>query len=141
MVRLIGMVYVCGFGFRHFRFESKGPDLIAAHTPLHLCFDYNKNEIFILAPKDKGGLGLGSLRAQNISLLGKWWRRLRNNTNSIWLNQYTEKMMDSHALQWKKEKRLLGTIANIHKILASENIAFQNLFQSSISSDGTVNWS
>ena len=31
-----------------------------------------------LVAKDKGGLGIGSLKAQNISLMGKWWWRFKS---------------------------------------------------------------
>lgn len=37
-----------------------------------------------LVAKDKGGLGIGSLKAQNISLMGKWWWRFKNSGNSMW---------------------------------------------------------
>ena len=39
----------------------------------------------MLAAKDKGGIGIGSLNAMNIALLYKWrWRGL-NNGNSLWV--------------------------------------------------------
>ncbi|XP_023738428.1 uncharacterized protein LOC111886414 [Lactuca sativa] len=38
----------------------------------------------ILAAKEKGGLGVGSLKAQNLALLGKWWWRFRKQPDSIW---------------------------------------------------------
>nr|KAJ0214448.1 hypothetical protein LSAT_V11C400195850 [Lactuca sativa] len=38
----------------------------------------------ILAAKEKGGLGVGSLKAQNLALLGKWWWHFRKPPDSIW---------------------------------------------------------
>ncbi|KAK1423484.1 hypothetical protein QVD17_18787 [Tagetes erecta] len=38
----------------------------------------------IMAPKNMGGLGIGSLRAMNLALLGKWWWRAKSETNSLW---------------------------------------------------------
>ncbi|KAI3517218.1 hypothetical protein L1887_16430 [Cichorium endivia] len=38
----------------------------------------------VVAPKDKGGLGLGSLKALNIALITKWWWRLRSEKTALW---------------------------------------------------------
>ena len=38
----------------------------------------------ILNSKDKGGLGIGSLKAQNVALLTKWWWRFRLEKVSLW---------------------------------------------------------
>lgn len=38
----------------------------------------------IVAPKVVGGLGLGSIRAQNLALIAKWWWRFRRDPNSFW---------------------------------------------------------
>ncbi|KAI3669696.1 hypothetical protein L6452_41038 [Arctium lappa] len=34
--------------------------------------------------KNHGGLGIGSLRALNLALLGKWWWRFRSDSEGIW---------------------------------------------------------
>lgn len=36
-----------------------------------------------MAPKHLGRLGIGSLRAMNLALLGKWQRRARTESNSL----------------------------------------------------------
>lgn len=36
-----------------------------------------------VAPKNVGGLGLGSLKAFNLSLIVKWWWRLRTEENTL----------------------------------------------------------
>ncbi|KAI3720995.1 hypothetical protein L2E82_31996 [Cichorium intybus] len=38
----------------------------------------------VIGDKSKNGLGLGSLRALNLSLLVKWWWRLRRNPQDLW---------------------------------------------------------
>lgn len=35
-------------------------------------------------PKQKSGIGVGSLRSLNIALLAKWWWQLKVDTNSLW---------------------------------------------------------
>ncbi|XP_071708271.1 uncharacterized protein [Rutidosis leptorrhynchoides] len=39
----------------------------------------------ILASREKGGLGIGSLNSFNLALLLKWWWRLVNNPNALWV--------------------------------------------------------
>ena len=38
----------------------------------------------VIVPKSEGGLGVGSLFAQNIALLIKWWWRIMNDKGSLW---------------------------------------------------------
>ena len=38
----------------------------------------------IVAPKKVGGIGLGSIKALNISLLAKWMWRLKYDDSSMW---------------------------------------------------------
>ncbi|KAL4578421.1 hypothetical protein LXL04_014544 [Taraxacum kok-saghyz] len=38
----------------------------------------------VIASKKDGGLGVGSIKAQNLALLTKWWWRLINEENSLW---------------------------------------------------------
>ncbi|KAK1420098.1 hypothetical protein QVD17_21428 [Tagetes erecta] len=38
----------------------------------------------IMAPRDMGGLGIGSLRSLNLALLGKWWWRAKTERKSLW---------------------------------------------------------
>ncbi|XP_052625777.1 uncharacterized protein LOC128132828 [Lactuca sativa] len=54
------------------------------------CREYNKKSIYwvkwdkIIAPKKVGGIGLGSIKATNISLLAKWMWRLKADESSMW---------------------------------------------------------
>ncbi|KAJ0599393.1 putative RNA-directed DNA polymerase [Helianthus annuus] len=38
----------------------------------------------MILPKEKGGIGIGSLKDANIALLAKWWWRFKVDKNSIW---------------------------------------------------------
>lgn len=38
----------------------------------------------VIADKKDGGLGVGSLKAQNVALLSKWWWRLKNGDQALW---------------------------------------------------------
>ena len=39
----------------------------------------------VVTSKEKGGLGLGSLKAFNISLIAKWWWALKTNKTTLWV--------------------------------------------------------
>ncbi|XP_071713183.1 uncharacterized protein [Rutidosis leptorrhynchoides] len=39
----------------------------------------------LLLPYEKGGLNIGSLKAKNLALLGKWWWRFRVENNAFWV--------------------------------------------------------
>ncbi|CAI9301072.1 unnamed protein product [Lactuca saligna] len=38
----------------------------------------------VTASKEAGGLGMGTIKSLNISLMVKWWRRLRTEASTIW---------------------------------------------------------
>ncbi|KAJ9565551.1 LOW QUALITY PROTEIN: hypothetical protein OSB04_001517 [Centaurea solstitialis] len=72
----------------------------------------------VLNARDKGGLGIGSLRATNLALLAKWWWRFKNEEGALWrkvmvaLHGETDKIGRSHLTDRKK-----GTWGNIAKQL------------------------
>ncbi|GJY92863.1 putative RNA-directed DNA polymerase, partial [Tanacetum coccineum] len=41
---------------------------------------------FVIASFGLGGLNIGSLRAKNLALLGKWWWRFKNEGRNLWVN-------------------------------------------------------
>ena len=43
------------------------------------------NRIRFLHRSGRGGLNVGSLRAKNMALLGKWWGRLSREGESLWV--------------------------------------------------------
>ncbi|GJV63851.1 RNA-directed DNA polymerase, eukaryota, reverse transcriptase zinc-binding domain protein [Tanacetum coccineum] len=58
--------------------------------PLHVMGSDETNEISwvkwdsVLQSSESGGLGIGSLRAKNLGLLGKWWWRFLIEKNALW---------------------------------------------------------
>lgn len=38
----------------------------------------------VMCPFNKGGLGIGSIRAKNLALLGKWWWRFHVEKDALW---------------------------------------------------------
>lgn len=38
----------------------------------------------MIAPRDVGGLGIGSIKALNIALLSKWWWKIKTAPTSLW---------------------------------------------------------
>ncbi|KAK1407239.1 hypothetical protein QVD17_38853 [Tagetes erecta] len=40
----------------------------------------------VTLPKDKGGLGITSLKYSNMAMLAKWWWRFKNEKHSLWWN-------------------------------------------------------
>ena len=38
----------------------------------------------VLSPRDRGGLGIGSLTSCNQAMLAKWWWRFRNENHALW---------------------------------------------------------
>lgn len=68
----------------------------------------------IIASKESGGLGVGSLNAFNAALIVKWWWRFRKDPGSIWAKLITS----MHKLQGKPDhvfslKTLVGVWNNI----------------------------
>ena len=38
----------------------------------------------VIAEKEEGGLGIGSLQGQNLALLSRWWWRFKTEQNFLW---------------------------------------------------------
>nr|KAJ0216654.1 hypothetical protein LSAT_V11C300153720 [Lactuca sativa] len=56
----------------------------------------------VIEHKEAGGLGLGSLRALNLSLIAKWWWRLRVNQGKLW----SQVIQGIHKIKAKEESCL-----------------------------------
>nr|KAJ0220562.1 hypothetical protein LSAT_V11C200090910 [Lactuca sativa] len=97
-----------------------------------------------LAAKDRGGLGIGSLKAQNIALLGKWWWRFKNFPDSNW----AVVIKAIHGLDGglarpsaaKRRSSCWGTIVNIQNSLDKDQVSFSNHFQQVSNEDGSQKW-
>jgi len=74
----------------------------------------------VCAPISKGGLGVGSLKSQNLALLIKWWWRLYNDRGGLW-----KSVISSVHNLWKKpvsylaRKHSNGVWCNIAKAVKS----------------------
>jgi len=71
----------------------------------------------IMAPKDLGGLGVGSLRSMNLALLGKWWWRAKQETSSLWFKTVNSIHYNSRSFNSIPIKQTMtGTWKNIISI-------------------------
>lgn len=80
----------------------------------------------VVANKKDRGLGVGTLKAQNITLLTKWWCRLKNEADCLW----SKVIVSIHTLNQKPtnylvSKRVVGVWSNISK--AINNLNTQNI--------------
>lgn len=90
----------------------------------------------VVAPKDKGGLGLGSLRAFNLSLIVKWWWVLKTNKSALW----SRVIMSIHNLHNKhadclSKKTIPGVWNNMAEVmndLKKIGINFQDIFKKQV---------
>nr|KAJ0209170.1 hypothetical protein LSAT_V11C400176000 [Lactuca sativa] len=98
----------------------------------------------ILAAKDRGGLGIGSLKAQNIALLGKWWWRLKNFPDSNWAvvikSIHGPDGGLSRPTATKRRNGCWGTIVNIQNSLDKDQVSFLNHFQQVSNVDDSQKW-
>nr|KAJ0210611.1 hypothetical protein LSAT_V11C400216830 [Lactuca sativa] len=76
----------------------------------------------VLASVVDGGLGVGSLKAQNLALLGKWWWRFKSNKKVLWKDVITAiygKEGGFNAPSRARRKGFCwGTIVNLHSDLS-----------------------
>nr|KAJ0209709.1 hypothetical protein LSAT_V11C400167150 [Lactuca sativa] len=98
----------------------------------------------ILAAKERGGLGIGSLKAQNYALLGKWWWRFMRNPVSIWA--MVIKAIHgpdggfSRPLSAKRRSGCWGSIVNLPKWLEKDQVSFVDHFKQEVNADGSLKW-
>ncbi|KAL7603675.1 hypothetical protein Lser_V15G17787 [Lactuca serriola] len=98
----------------------------------------------ILAAKERGGLGVGSLKAQTFTLLGKWWWRFRNQPDSTWA--LVIKAIHgpdggmSRPLATKRRSGCWGSISCLPLSLEKDHVPFLNYFQQVVDVDGSRKW-
>ena len=100
----------------------------------------------VIAPKDKGGLGVGSIYALNIGLIVKWWWRLKISPSSLWCRIIT----GIHRLEGKPAHHLAdvcitGVWKNIAKAdsdIRDINLSFSDILQVQEvnNSHGSMEW-
>ncbi|KAL4578242.1 hypothetical protein LXL04_014362 [Taraxacum kok-saghyz] len=92
----------------------------------------------VTAPKNSGGLGLGSLKAFNISLIAKWWWRLRNNKEAIWCKVITGihnlNNKPSHQMSDKSITGVWKNIAGIKEDLEKVGVNMEEVFKKEVRS-------
>nr|KAJ0202669.1 hypothetical protein LSAT_V11C500242840 [Lactuca sativa] len=98
----------------------------------------------ILAAKERGGLGIGSLKAQNYALLGKWWWRFMRNPNSIWAmvikSIHGPDGGFSRPLTTKRRSGCWGSTVCLPIWLEKDQVSFVNHFNQEANVDGSLKW-
>lgn len=54
----------------------------------------------LVKPKNKGGLRVGCLNSLNLSLLAKWWWRMKSDKNELWF-RFIKAMHKLHLVDGK----------------------------------------
>lgn len=62
----------------------------------------------IIKEKDRGGLGVGSLKATNTALLAKWLSRFKANNSSLWVRVISSIHRGFHKWESVPAKHSLG---------------------------------
>lgn len=98
-----------------------------------------------LAAKEKGGLGIRSLKAQNMALLGKWWWKFHSPSPGLWKEVIKSLHGADGCLRGSAPRRsgCWGSIVAILKSLAKQNLQFIEFFQplQHASGGSSVSWS
>lgn len=90
----------------------------------------------VVTSKEKGGLGLGSLRAFNLAMIVKWWWGLKNNKSTLWRRVIT----GIHNLHNKPAKTLAkktipgiwSNIAGVIQELQKDGLSFDDIFKKQV---------
>lgn len=90
----------------------------------------------VVTSKEKGGLGLGSLRAFNLAMIVKWWWGLKNNKSTLWRRV----IMGIHNLHNKPAKTLAkktipgiwSNIAGVIQELQKDGLSFDDIFKKQV---------
>lgn len=91
-----------------------------------------------LGPKENGGLGIGSLKAHNLALMGKWWWKFLDSKSGLWKEVVKAIHQDHGSLfnQARPSSGCWGTIARLKNHLAKIDVSFAELFQRSTDAAG-----
>lgn len=86
----------------------------------------------VLTKTEDGGLNIGSLKAQNLALLGKWWWVFKNDRQELWKSVimaiYGSDGGFNAPSRAKQKGSCWGTIANSPPTLLKDNVDFKSLF-------------
>lgn len=94
----------------------------------------------VVAPKESGGLGIGTIKSLNISLLMKWWWKLRIESHHLWV----QVISSLHNLKSKPDdiyskKSLTGVwnnIVGIRKALEKKDIPVDSVLSKQPTANG-----
>lgn len=93
---------------------------------------------------DKGVMGIGSLKAQNLALMGKWWWKFKVSNNDMWVEVIKSIYGSDGGFHRpsvaKRRSGCRGSIANIPKELEKENMPFLEHFKEVPNNDGPIRW-
>ncbi|KAK1416690.1 hypothetical protein QVD17_25805 [Tagetes erecta] len=96
----------------------------------------------VMAPREVGGLGIGSIRDLNIALLTKWKWSFKVNSSALWVNVIK-------AVHWQPRKhaqfpsnKVFGSawnnIISIEEVLKAENIDINKLLKTTVGNNSSV---
>ena len=98
----------------------------------------------VLNNKDHGGLGIGSLKAQNLALLARWWWRFKVEDGTLWKGVITAIHGQSGGLgetsggpRWGGAWR---NIANINLAMDPFDISLPSLFNRKLGNGRKINF-
>ena len=89
-------------------------------------------------------MGIGSLKAQNLDLLAKWWWRFKTEKDSMWKKVIRE-IHGEHSLLGPAHARArrLGSwsaIANLNRAFEKVNLDLNNMFEISIGNGSSLSF-
>lgn len=92
----------------------------------------------ILGPKESGGLGIGSLKAQNFALLGKWWWKFLDYKLGLWKDVIKSLHRPNGSLEGTSRinSGCWGAIAQIQSNLSKLSLRFIDLLQTEVNELG-----
>lgn len=95
----------------------------------------------VISSKENGGLGIGSLKAQNTALLGKWWWKFWDSSRCLW-KDVVKAIHGADGLLGvlsKPRSGCWGAIASLASCLTKNNIHFSQLFELATNESGAQN--
>ncbi|XP_071705284.1 uncharacterized protein [Rutidosis leptorrhynchoides] len=101
----------------------------------------------VLLPYKGGGLNIGSLKAKNIALLGKWCWRFRNEKNALWVKIIQSLygrdggLGETFPTQHQNKRTPWSNICKTGQEIDSLGIVFSNSFLKEVKNgDSTLLW-
>ena len=87
----------------------------------------------VTKPKDMGGLAIGCLDSANLTLLAKWWWRLKSGYNSFWFSCiesiHNLKLIDGRPIAKKSIKGVWLNISQTEGEFENMGFRFAHLFK------------